>query len=129
MDRLRTSIVASLALLASSLLLSGCSTQTRLTDQEMAKIQPQLQRLLAGERVADLEELSSLRTDGSREYPLIVRMTNAQELDSIGVTPGSRFGEIVTVRVTTDEIRRIARLPSVTSIEAGARSEPNSTVH
>ena len=113
---------------ASCVLLLGCSSTTHLTDQEMAKIDPHVQRVLAGERVPGLEELSSLRADGSREYPVVVRTTNPKELDALGITPHSRFGDMITVRVTAEEIKKLAQLGSVTAIRAGAPNEPQSTI-
>ena len=115
-------------LCASCVLLLSCSSTTHLTDQEMAKIDPRVQRVLAGEQVPGLEEVSSLRPDGSREYPIVVRMTNPKELDALGITPQSRFGDMITVRVTAEEIKKLAQLGSVTAIRAGAPNEPHPTI-
>lgn len=109
-------------------LLAGCSSLGRLTEAELAKIDPPIQRMLSGERVAELEETSRLRPDGSREYPVIVRTVNPQEIEEMGITIESRFGEILTVRATGDEIKKLARRPSVTGIRLGSRNEPNTTI-
>jgi hypothetical protein len=114
--------------LASILVWIGCSQKPRLTDEERARIHPQIQRLLAGEQVPELEEFSAIRAEGSREFPLIVRMGNPDELASIGINPQSRFGELVTVRVTKEEIVKIARLPSVIMIEPSSRNYPQDRV-
>jgi len=96
--------------------------------REMAKLHPQIQRLLAGESVPDVEDFSSPRPDGSREYPLIVRMGDPSELDAIGLRAQSRVGEAVTVRATLKEIESLARLSSVVSIEPGSRNEPTNKI-
>ena len=132
MHRLQTLIARScklLVVLFSCSFLFGCSATERLTEQEKAKIHPQLQRILEGEQLAGLDDFSSLRRDGSREYPLVVHMTKPEELASIGITPQSRFGEILTVRATKEEIVRIARLSSVSSIDPGTRNDPNNSIH
>jgi len=108
----------------SSCLFHACSSTPPLTDEEMAKLHPQVQRLLAGESVPELDEASSLLADGSRAYELIVRMTKRDELRSIGITPQSQFGEFLTVRVTAEEIVKLARLPSLIAIEPGSKNYP-----
>jgi len=105
-------------------LFQGCSSTPPLTDEEMAKLHPQVQRLLAGDSVPELEEASSLLADGSRAYELIVRTTAADELRSIGISPQSQFGEFLTVRVTTEEIVKLARLPSLIAIDPGSKNYP-----
>ena len=55
-------------------------------------------------------------------------MTNPKELDALGITPQSRFGDMITVRVTAEEIKKLAQLGSVTAIRAGAPNEPHPTI-
>ena len=128
MDRFRTLVAlcsSALLLTAFSHLFHGCSSTPPLTDQEMAKLHPQVQRLLAGEPVPELDETSSLRSDGSRAYELIVRTTKPDELHSIGVTPQSQFGDVLTVRATAEEIVKLAQLPSLIAIEPGSKNFPH----
>jgi hypothetical protein len=129
--RIQSFITASLVVFAFPLVVlnfNACSTAPRLTEGEMAKLHPQIQRLLAGESVPDVEDFSSPRPDGSREYPLIVRMGDPSELDAIGLRAQSRVGEAVTVRATLKEIESLARLSSVVSIEPGSRNEPTNKI-
>lgn len=103
----------------------ACSSTPPLTDHEMAKLHPQVQRLLAGEVVPELDKASSLRPDGARVYELIVRTTKPEEVRSIGIAPQSQFGELLTVRVTSEEIVKLARLPSLIAIEPGSQNYPH----
>lgn len=128
MHLLRTLFAAccsALLITASSHLLHGCSSTPPLTDEEMAKLHPQVQRLLAGEAAPDLDSTSTLRSDGVREFELIVRSANPDELRSIGITPQSQFGDVLTVRVSTEEIVKVARLQSVIAIEPGSKNYPH----
>jgi len=127
MHRFRTLFAvcrSALVVAALSISLHACSSAPPLTDQQMAKLHPQIQRLLAGEPVPELDESASLRADGSRAYELIVRTTKPDELRSIGITPQSQFNEVLTVRVTSEEIVKLARLPSLIAIEPGSKNFP-----
>lgn len=104
------------------LMLVGCSSTTELTEVERQKLDPPLQRLLMGERVVESEYDIRTRPDGTREYAVIVRSKNVEELKAAGIRLSSAFGDVVTVRVTFDELRTLVSLPSVRSVEAGSKN-------
>ena len=122
-------LIVLLGISALCVLQIGCNSTARLTDQERSKLDPLLQRVLAGETVPELEELSSLRPDGEREYPAIVHSTKPEDLPAIGISVQGRVGEVLTVRATVGEIEALARLESVIAIRAGSRNLPNPTLN
>ena len=124
-SRVRSALIVLLGSSALCVLPIGCSFTARLTDQERYKIDPLLQRVLAGETVPELEEHSSLRPDGEREYPAIVHSSKPEDVLAIGIHVQGRVGDILTVRVSVAEIEALARLQSVIAIRAGSRNLPN----
>jgi hypothetical protein len=61
------------------------------------------------------------RADGSKEYAVIVRTDHPEELTTLGMIISSKFGDVLVVRATRDELRMIVSLPSVRSVQAGSR--------
>lgn len=115
---------ANLFLILLSALSLTCKSHSTLTKEEMNKLDPTLQRLVSGEVIAEDELPSTVRADGKKEYGVIVRSTDVDELKKAGFKLNSVFGEVVTVRVTTDELRQIAKMQSVRFIEAGSKNYP-----
>jgi hypothetical protein len=101
-----------------------CMPRSALTKEEMNKLDPTLQRLVSGENVGEDELGSTVRANGAKEYGVIVRSSDPDELKNAGFHLNSVFGEVVTVRVTTDELRRLVKLPSVRFVEAGSKNYP-----
>ena len=106
------------------LLLVSCSATNRLSEAERAKLDPALQRLLAQERVDEKDYDSTVRADGSKEFGLSVRSNNADEIREAGIRVLSAFGDVITVRVTLDELRKLAGLSSVRSVQNSSRNYP-----
>jgi hypothetical protein len=105
------------------LLLFSCSG-ARLSDVERSKLDPALQRLLSGERVVESEYDTAIRPDGSKEYALVVRSSNVDELKKAGIQVSSVFGDVVTVRVTLEELRKVVALSTVRSVQNGSKNFP-----
>lgn len=110
------------ALFALALFGIACAGTRTLSDAERAKLDPSLQRLLTGERVMESEYDSTVRSDGTREYGLSVRCSNADELKKAGINVSSVFGDVVTVRVSLDELKTLVGLASVGFIENGSKN-------
>lgn len=115
-----------LSILAAALLLAGCSPAvTRLTPEEEKKFDPQLRVLLAGEKVRDAD-YDVLPTGGNeKQYAVIVRADDLNEVKKEGYAVMSGFGEIGVVRVTLEQMRLLAKLPGVRSITNGSKSHPH----
>lgn len=106
---------------------SCCGSGIGLTDTEFGKLDPMLQSLLsAGKGAPDRYDITQ-RTDGTLEYGIIVRTSAPEDLRAAGVIPNSIVGEIVTVRVTLEEVRTIARLASVRSLQSAAMNAPSNS--
>jgi hypothetical protein len=104
------------------LMLASCASTTGLTEAERQKLDPPLQRLLTGERVSESEYDIAMRLDGSKEYAVVVRSNNADELKKAGIRVSSVFGDVVTVRVTLEELRKIVGLSTVRSMQNGSKN-------
>ena len=103
-------------------LLVACGGPMALTEAERAKLDPGLQSLLAEGTGSEAHYDLSIRTDGTREYGVIVRTTDAEKLRAAGIHVQSVLGDVVTVRVTVDELRDVARLPSVRAVQNSGRN-------
>lgn len=113
-----------LALLLSFVFLSSCSQSIRLTPKEQTKLDPKLQMLLEGKNVVDTDYDMTTRTDGAKEYGVIVRGASANDVREAGIRVGSVVGEIMTARVTLSELRTLCDLKSVRSIQNSGRDYP-----
>jgi hypothetical protein len=102
----------------------SCGETARLTDNEKAKLDPDLQALFETPEPSDDRYEVSVRPDGSREYALVVRTSDPAELRAAGIAVGSVFGDVVTVRVTKAELRRILSLHSVRAVQNSTKSFP-----
>ncbi|RPH37848.1 hypothetical protein EHM92_01620 [bacterium] len=89
----------------------------------MAKLDPGLQQLFASSPPADASYDVSVRADGVKEYGVIIRSSSPQDLRDAGVQVGSAFGDVITARVSVDELRRVVSLSTVRAVEQGNRSE------
>ncbi len=104
------------------LLLAACSGSGALTEAERQKLDPQLTRLMLGEPERDAE--SGTRLDGTKEYEVIIRSTNAEEVKQAGIKIGSAFGDVITARVTVAELKKILALSSVRAVQASSKNRP-----
>lgn len=100
-----------------------CGGGRSLSQEEMAKLDPHLQRLLTETSPSDTDYDVSVRGDGVKEYGVIVRSDRPQELRDAGIKVGSVFGDVVTARVSLDELRQIVGLASVRAVEQGSRNQ------
>ena len=107
-----------------SLLLSACLTTRPLTEAERQKLDPQLIRLLNGDAATDSEYDTSIRSDGTKEYGVIIRSKNVEEVRQAGIQIGSAFNDVITARVTPAEIRKILALPSVRGVQSSSKNHP-----
>ena len=100
-----------------------CCGSRELTPEERAKLEPRLIAFLADESGAgELYDMTQ-RADGTKEYGVVVRCTNPEELRSAGIHVRSVLGDVVTASVTREELRRVISLPSVRWVEQGSKLE------
>ena len=102
----------------------ACSTSMHLTESERSKLDPALAMLVQGESVNESEYDAHLRSDGAKEYGVIIRSNNADELKSAGIRIGSTINDIVTARVTLEELRKVLGMPSVRAVQNSTKSYP-----
>ncbi|MCX6133933.1 MAG: hypothetical protein NTU47_08995 [Ignavibacteriales bacterium] len=102
----------------------GCSRTTELTAVEREKLDPQLIMLLRGDAIADSDLDVGIRKDGSKEYGIIIRSKNAEEIRKAGIQIGSTFSDVITARVTIPELKRVLSLESVRAVQASSKNHP-----
>lgn len=107
-----------------TLLLFSCYGPRRLSDDERSKLDPGVQRLLTQERMVETDYDVTERPDGAKEYGLVVRSNNVDELKKAGIRVSSVFGDVVTVRVTLEELKMLVSLASVRSVQNGSKNYP-----
>ena len=103
---------------------SGCSSGKELTMEEKSKLHPMLQNLIEDQDSPELQLQADLLEDGTKVYPVIIRTDNPEELKEQGIPTNSVSGDIVTARLTVEQIRKAAALSSVENIETGSTNYP-----
>ena len=111
------------ALLLGVVLLLGCARPVP-TDREMAKLDPPLQRLVTGENVAESEYDVSDRSSGEKEYGVIIRSSNPEELKTAGIPINAVMGDVITARLTISELKKALTIPSVRALQNSSKNYP-----
>jgi hypothetical protein len=106
-----------------SLFMISCSASRDLNPEERAKLSPGLIALLTEDSVPDELYDVTHRPDGSKEYGVIIRSTQPEVLRAHGIAVQSAIGDVITARVTRDQMRSLLALPSVRSVEQGTKNQ------
>lgn len=112
-----------LCVLVCAFVLLHCGHGAPLSQDEMNKLDPGLRQLLTQPGPSDASYDVSVRADGVKEYGVIIRSSSAQDLRDAGIQVGSIVGDIITARVSVEELRRIVSMPGVRAVEQANRSE------
>jgi hypothetical protein len=104
---------------------ASCCGPSELTSLERAKLTPGLIALLSEETVPDELFDTSVGADGTKEYGVIIRASDAQELRDHGIKVQSVIGEIITARVSREQLRSLLSLKSVRSVDQGSVNRPH----
>lgn len=118
-------LLVSAVLLALILFAPSCSGTKSLTASEKAKLDPQLLVLLQDENIVESDYSISLRQDGTKQYAVIIRGTNPEELRAAGIALQAVMGDVITARVTKEELRKVVALPSVRAVQNSSKDFPN----
>ena len=105
------------------ILLGGCARPLP-TDREMAKLDPPLQKLIGGDAIAEGDFDVSNRPGGEKEYGVIIRSSNPEDLRSSGILINSVMGDVITARLTVEEMRRVLTIPSVRAVQNSSKNYP-----
>ena len=108
------------------LALAGCGGGANtLSEEQMQKLTPALQRIVEGKTSSSVRSLSTrTRPDGTTEYAVLLRVTDADAVREAGIPLNSVQGAVATARLSVDELRRAAQLNAVTRIEPSGQSFP-----
>jgi hypothetical protein len=106
---------------------TGCGGSSQsLTDSQLQKLDPALQRLVQGESHGMDRYSTSKREDGKTAYSVILRSNEPEALRKAGLPLNSVQGDIITARLTIAQIRKAARLEAVRKIENPTQTRPTS---
>jgi hypothetical protein len=112
--------IASIILL---LFVASCCGSRELSSLERAKLTPGLLALLTEESAPDDLYDVSTGSDGTKEYGVIIRSTNPGELRAQGIKVQSVIGDVITARVSKEQLRSLLSLPSVRSVDQGSMNQ------
>jgi len=102
---------------------ASCCGSRELNSSERAKLTPGLLALLTEESAPDELFDVSERADGTKEYGIIIRSTNPDELRAQGIKVQSAIGDVITARVSKEQLRSLLSLPSVRSVNQGNKNQ------
>jgi hypothetical protein len=111
-----------LAIVLSSVLTLHCSSTKSLSEAEKAKLDLPLLHLLTGKPVEENRLDILTRSDGTKEYAIIIRSNHSEEIKEMGIAVSSVFGDVIVARATIKELRKIVSLSSVRAIEVGSKN-------
>ena len=108
-----------------ALLAAGCATTgAQLTQMEMEKLDPALQRLVQGNSTSRADYDITPGPSGEDQFGVIVRTDRVDDLRAAGYTVTSTFGDVAVVRVTIARLRSLVTIPSVKSVTNGSKNRP-----
>ena len=107
-----------LIVLACIPLLAGCSGGPRLTDQELMKLDPRLQFIFDGKKLAGTDVERTTLSDGTVLVGVIVHTSSPEDLNFLGERIRTKMENLVTATLSSDDLRRVLRLKSVERVEA-----------
>jgi hypothetical protein len=110
-----------LAIILSSVLTLHCSSTKPLSEAEKAKLDQPLLHLLTGKPIQENRLDILTRSDGTKEYAVIVQSEHPEAIRALGITVSSVFGDVIVVHVTLEELKNIVSLPTVQAVRTGSR--------
>ena len=111
-------------LVALSVAVAGCGSSSKLTEDELQKLDANLRLLVQG-KTPEGDLSSTVRSDGTTVYSVFIRATNPSRVREARIPINSTSGNVLTARLSVDEIRRAARLETVTRIESSGQAKPH----
>ena len=102
---------------------ASCCGSRELSSTERAKLTPGLIALLTEESAPDALYDVSVLADGTKEYGIIIRSTNPDELRAQGIKVQSVIGDVITARVSKAQLRSLLSLPAVRSVDEGNKNQ------
>ncbi|MGD0591690.1 MAG: hypothetical protein ABSA44_12980 [Bacteroidota bacterium] len=109
------------AIILSSVLTLHCSSTKPLSEAEKAKLDQPLLHLLTGKPIQENRLDILTRSDGTKEYAVIVQSEHPEAIRALGITVSSVFGDVIVVHVTLEELKNIVSLPTVRAVRTGSR--------
>lgn len=103
----------------------ACRSAAPLTDTEKAKLDSPLLALLQQEHVVESDYVVSTRANGTMQYAVIIRSAKPEELRAAGIPIEAIVGDVITARVTKEELRKLVSLPSVRAVSNSGREYPH----
>lgn len=107
-----------LIVLACIQLLAGCSTGLKLTEEELKKLDPRLQFVFDGNKLAGADVERTTLADGTLLVGVIVHCSSPDDLNFLGERIRTKMSNLVTATISGHDLRRVLRLKSVERVEA-----------
>jgi hypothetical protein len=101
---------------------ASCCGSRELSSAERAKLTPGLLALLTEETVPDELYDVTIRPDGTKEYGIIIRSTEPDDLRAQGIGVQSVIGDVITARVSREQLRSLLSIPSIRSVDQGSKN-------
>jgi hypothetical protein len=93
-----------------------------LTREEKDKLDLPLQKLVSGETINENMYNIYIAADGTKRYGIIIRSSDPEAIRQAGVEINSVYDDIITAKLTLNEIRKITALPAVITIQNTSKS-------
>ncbi len=110
-------------IIIAAFILSSCSQSVKLTPDESSKIDIRLLPVLEGGEDLAGGCVVRIMGDGTKHYQVIVR-GSADDVQNAGFKPESIAGDVITLWASADELRLLAKIPTVRSVSCGSHSTP-----
>jgi hypothetical protein len=117
-------MVRLLAVTTLAVLSLRCGDTAILEESQRQKLDPQLQQLLAGRNDVPPEIPSTVRPDGTREYTVLIRTNNIDDIRAAGVQPQDAVGNMIIAKVSLEELLHVVRIKSVLFIYSNREHSP-----
>jgi len=103
----------------------NCSNKQTLSQAEQEKLDPFLQLLVLEEEINETKYSVYQQKDGTKLYGVIIQTSDVEEIKKTGIQINSYDGNIITAKLTPDDIRKLVNLKSVIFINNSTKN----TIH
>ncbi len=102
--------------------LQNCGHNQTLNQVEQEKLDPFLQQLVLGEDINESKYSIYRQDDGTVLYGVIIKTEDVEDIKKSGIHINSHSGNIITAKLTKEDIRRLANLKSVIFINHSTKN-------
>jgi hypothetical protein len=104
-------------------LFQNCSSKQSLSKAEKEKLDPFLRLLVLDEEIDEDKYSIYQQEDGTILYGVLIQTTDVEEINKTGIQINSENGNIITAKLTLQDIRRLVTLKSVVFINNSTKNK------